>query len=86
MKILRRVSDQFHALAARLRASREKMSLPLRITLAILFLILGVAGLFLPVLQGGLFLFIAAWLLFPQQSERWLKKTKAWLAKFKKKN
>lgn len=42
------------------------MRLLLRITLGIIFLILGVIGSLLPVLQGWLFFLIAALILFPQ--------------------
>lgn len=38
----------------------------LRLTLAFIFLILGIAGCFLPILQGWLFLLIAAILFFPR--------------------
>ncbi len=41
----------------------KKMLKPLRVGLGILFLVLGILGLFLPVLQGILFLAIAAALL-----------------------
>jgi uncharacterized membrane protein YbaN (DUF454 family) len=38
----------------------------LRITLAIVFLVLGVVGVLLPVLQGWIFFLLAAMLLFPR--------------------
>jgi len=56
------------------------MPLWLRFLLAFVFLVLGVLGLFLPVLQGGLFLFISFWLIFPQHGDRLLAKLKIWFA------
>ncbi|NUO80192.1 hypothetical protein HUU05_08960 [candidate division KSB1 bacterium] len=53
------------------------MPFAVRIGLALVFFALGIAGLFLPILQGGLFLFISLWLIFPAHSERWLEKLKA---------
>jgi uncharacterized membrane protein YbaN (DUF454 family) len=51
----------------------KKLTL-VRIILGVLFLFLGVIGLFLPVLQGVLFLIIGAGLLGYPISARWLKK------------
>ncbi len=83
MKILHWLSEKTHQLVTKVRAWHHRIPLPVRIILAAVFFVLGIAGLFLPVLQGGLFLFIAFWLLFPNQSEQWLEKFKAWFAKMK---
>lgn len=40
--------------------------LVLRLTLAVVFLVLGVVGIFLPILPGWLFFLLAAMLLFPR--------------------
>lgn len=45
---------------------RAVVRLALRITLGIVFIILGIIGCFLPVLQGWLFFLIAALILFPR--------------------
>jgi hypothetical protein len=44
------------------------MLLVLRITLGIIFALLGVIGSFLPIMQGWLFFLLAALVLFPQSS------------------
>ncbi len=67
---------KLHETIAKLRGAGERMPFALRLTLALVFLVLGIAGLFLPILQGGLFLFLAAWLIFPKHSELWLEKIK----------
>lgn len=74
--------DKFHSWILRLRDTGRRMPFAVRIGLALVFFVLGILGLFLPILQGGLFLFIALWLLFPEHSERWLEKLKA---RFRKK-
>ncbi|MGH7493361.1 MAG: hypothetical protein ACREOO_13350 [bacterium] len=84
MKILHWVSQKANALIAKLRDLRHRLSLPVRIALATIFFILGVLGLFLPVLQGGLFLFISVWLLFPDESERWWERMKERFARIRK--
>ena len=71
------------AWVAKLREMGERMPFALRIALALVFFALGIAGLFLPILQGGLFLFISLWLIFPRHSERWLEKLKAFFRKKK---
>lgn len=75
--------NKLHAAIAKLRALGERMPFALRLGLAFVFFALGIAGLFLPILQGGLFLFIALWLIFPRHSERWLEKLKAFFHKKK---
>ncbi len=74
---------KLHTWIAKLRAIGERMPFALRLGLALVFFALGIAGLFLPILQGGLFLFIALWLVFPRHSERWLEKLKAFFRKKK---
>ena len=74
---------ELHTWIAKLRAIGERMPFALRLGLALVFFALGIAGLFLPILQGGLFLFIALWLVFPRHSERWLEKLKAFFRKKK---
>ena len=85
MKISCWWSEKANSAIARVRALGRKMPLPVRIVLAAAFFVLGVLGLFLPVLQGGLFLFIAFWLLFPERSEQWWRKIRAWYARLGKK-
>jgi hypothetical protein len=82
-KFLHRISEKTKALSAKIRARLHRVPLPLRIILAAAFFVLGVLGLFLPVLQGGLFLFIALWLLFPKESERWLERMTEWFSKLR---
>jgi len=65
----------------KIRKFRDRIPFVIRLLFALIFLALGVLGLFLPVLQGGLFLFIAFWLLFPHQSERLMERIKTWLSK-----
>jgi hypothetical protein len=77
--------SKMHKLIERIRAFRHRMPLAVRLPLAFTFLVLGILGLFLPILQGGLFLFIGFWLLFPDHSEKFLEKIKAKLKKSKKK-
>lgn len=84
MKFLHWVSRKAHALIARLRDLHHRLSLPARIALAMMFFVLGILGLFLPVLQGGLFLFISVWLLFPEESERWWGRVKECFERFKR--
>jgi hypothetical protein len=79
-------SKKEQTLIEKIRAFRHKMPLAIRLPLAIVFLVLGILGLFLPVLQGGLFLFIAFWLLFPDQTEKLWAGIKAWFTKNKKKS
>lgn len=74
---------KLHTWVAKLREVGERMPFALRLGLALVFFALGIAGLFLPVLQGGLFLFISLWLIFPRHSERWLEKLKTFLHKKK---
>ncbi len=75
--------NKLHETIAKLRSAGERMPFALRLTLALVFFALGIAGLFLPILQGGLFLFISLWLIFPRHSERWLEKLKAFFRKKK---
>lgn len=82
--ILRRISATAKQLFAEMRERQHRLPLPLRIILAAAFFVLGILGLFLPVLQGGLFLFISAWLLFPKESERLLAKMREWFSKQRK--
>ena len=42
------------------------MMVALRITLGILFIILGIIGAFVPIMQGWVFMLLAALVLFPQ--------------------
>ena len=42
------------------------MMVALRITLGILFIILGIIGAFVPIMQGWIFMLLAALVLFPQ--------------------
>ncbi|GAW29258.1 PGPGW domain-containing protein [Carboxydocella sp. ULO1] len=58
---------------------REKAKKLLRLSLGLIFLILGIAGLFLPVLQGILFLLLALYLLAPDWpwARKWQKKLQA---------
>lgn len=65
----------------KIRKFRDRIPFVIRLLISLIFLALGVLGLFLPVLQGGLFLFIAFWLLFPHQSERLVEKIRSWLSK-----
>jgi hypothetical protein len=65
------------ALIEKLQAFRRRMPLLVRLPLAFVFLVLGVLSGFIPVVQGWLFIFVAFWLLFPDHSEKLLKKIKA---------
>lgn len=58
---------------------REKAKKLLRISLGLIFLFLGIIGLFLPVLQGILFLLLALYLLSPHWpwARQWQKKLQA---------
>src|SRR5574341_1818136 len=64
-------------LIERIRALRHRMPLVIRLPLAFVFLILGVIGGFVPVLQGWVFIVAGLWLLFPNSTERLLQKIKA---------
>ena len=73
-----------HQLLEKLRALRRKLPLFVRLPLALVFLVIGILGGFIPVLQGWVFILIACWLLFPDQSERLFEKIKERLMKNKK--
>jgi uncharacterized membrane protein YbaN (DUF454 family) len=74
-------------------ASSEKNKRPLideirsfrknKIKTALMLLALGLAGLVLPVIPGMLFIILAVWLVFPDQSEKLWKRLKEALAKNK---
>jgi hypothetical protein len=69
-------------LIEKIRALRHRMPLFIRLPLACVFLVLGIIGGFIPILQGWVFIVAALWLLFPNSTERLLEKIKT---KFKRK-
>jgi hypothetical protein len=73
-----------HPMLEKLRAFRHKLPLIVRLPLALLFLVVGILGGFIPILQGWLFILIACWLLFPDHSERLFQKIKDKLMQNKK--
>lgn len=69
----------------KLRAIRHRLPLIVRLPLALVFLAVGVAAGFIPILQGWMFVLAAFWLIFPNQAEQLIEKIKNWFAKFKRK-
>lgn len=69
----------------KIRAIRHRLPLIIRLPLAIVFLAIGIAAGFIPILQGWMFVLAAFWLIFPNQAEQLIEKIKNWLAKFKRK-
>ena len=67
----------------KIRAIRHRLPLVVRLPLAILFLAIGVAGGFIPILQGWVFVLAAIWLIFPDHAEQLVDKARAWFRKFK---
>lgn len=55
-----------------------------KIKTAVILLVLGLAGLVLPILPGALFILLALWLVFPDQSEKLWARLKEALAKNKR--
>lgn len=55
-----------------------------RIALGVILFLVGVIGLFLPVIQGGLLILIAIPLVSPEHGKRLIDKVKELRAKFKK--
>jgi hypothetical protein len=70
----------------KIRAWRRRMPLAVRLPLALVFLMIGVIGGFIPILQGWMFILAALWLLFPDHAEQIVEKIKAWLQKFRRKS
>lgn len=70
----------------KIRAWRRRMPLAVRLPLAFVFLMIGVIGGFIPILQGWVFVLAALWLLFPDHAELIVDKGKAWLQRFRKKS
>lgn len=69
----------------KLRAIRHRLPLIVRLPLAIVFLLIGVAAGFIPILQGWMFVLAAFWLIFPNQAEQLIERIKNWFVKFKRK-
>ncbi len=70
----------------KIRAWRRRMPLAVRLPLALVFLVIGIIGGFIPILQGWVFVLAALWLIFPDHAEQIVEKTKAWLQRFRKKS
>lgn len=56
----------------------------LRITAGVILLLLGIIGLFLPILQGWLLIFIAIPLIHPEYGKKMVEKLKTWKEKWRK--
>jgi len=54
-----------------------------KIKTALLLLVIGLAGLVLPIIPGLVFILLAVWLIFPDQSEKLWERLKEALAKNK---
>jgi len=54
-----------------------------KIRTALLLLVIGLAGLVLPIIPGLIFILLAVWLVFPDQSEKLWERLKEALAKNK---
>jgi hypothetical protein len=70
----------------KIRAWRHRLPLVVRLPLAMVFLAIGIAGGFIPILQGWVFVLAALWLLFPNLAEQLIEMIKTKLEKFKKKS
>jgi uncharacterized membrane protein YbaN (DUF454 family) len=68
----------------KIRAWRRRMPLAVRLPLALLFLMIGVIGGFIPILQGWVFVLAALWLIFPDHAEQIVEKFKAWFKRFRR--
>ncbi len=55
----------------------------IRISFGLILLMLGIIGIFLPILQGWLFIFIAIPIISPAHGERMIIKLKEWKEKIK---
>lgn len=69
----------------KIRAIRHRLPLIIRLPLALVFLAIGIAAGFIPILQGWMFVLAAFWLIFPNQAEQLVEKIKNWFAGFKNK-
>jgi len=69
----------------KIRAIRHRLPLIVRLPLALAFLAIGIAGGFIPILQGWVFVLAAIWLIFPDHAEQLVEKIKIWFEKFKSK-
>jgi hypothetical protein len=79
-------SDTAPPVLEKIRALRHRLPLAVRLPLAIIFLLIGIAAGFIPVLQGWIFVLTAFWLIFPDQAEQLIEKIKTKLEKFRKKS
>jgi hypothetical protein len=69
----------------KIRAWRRRMPLAVRLPLALVFLVIGIIGGFIPILQGWVFVLAALWLLFPKHAEQIVDRVRAWLHRFRRK-
>jgi hypothetical protein len=79
-------SNTASPLLEKIRALRHRLPLAVRLPLAIIFLLIGIAGGFIPILQGWIFVLTAFWLIFPDQAEQFIEKIKTMFGKFRKKS
>ncbi len=70
----------------KIRAWRRRMPLAVRLPLALVFLMIGIIGGFIPILQGWVFVLAALWLIFPDHAEQIVDRIRAWLQRFRKKS
>lgn len=69
----------------KIRAIRHRLPLIVRLPLALVFLAIGIAAGFIPILQGWMFVLAAFWLIFPNQAEQMIEKIRNWIEAFKNK-